>query len=161
MKSCVLHVPDSYGSQACVACLYSTEWISYTTRLYSTARPARASCFVLRGNLVLSFEYLRHHTRLRTRLFCPSWIHAITQYSEQCFVPHGFTPSHNIQNNVDLFFTVSRHQAIIRTTIMRHCLTTSRDRRNNVVLSFVASWYHTIVWTTLFYSSQLHDMVRS
>ena len=107
MKNCLHHVRDSYGSQACVDCLYSTEWISYTTRLYSTARRARASCFVLRG----------------------------------------FTASHNIQNNVDLFFIASRHQAIIRT-IMRHCSTTSRDLQDNVVLSFLASRYQIIVWTT-------------
>ena len=132
--------------------------------------PSWQPCFVLRvftashktrNKVVLSLMDSSHHTMFRT-MFCPSWIHDIVQYSEQCcFVPHGFTTSHNIQNNVDLFFIASRHQAIIRTTVMRHCLTTSRDRRNNVVLSFVASRYHTVVWTTLFYSSQLHHMVRS
>ena len=116
--------------------------------------PSWQRCFVLRvftashktkNKVVWSLMDSRHHTIFRT-MFCPSWIHDIMQYSEQCcFVPHGFTTSHNIQNNVDLFFIASRHQAIIRTTIMRHYLTTSRDRRNNVVLSFVASRYHAIV----------------
>ena len=146
MKSCVLRVPDSYGSQACVACLYSTEWISYTTRLYSTARPARASCFVLRGNLVLSFEYLRHHTRLRTRLFCPSWIHAITQYSEQRWsVLHCFTTSSDHQNNNyaplldDITRSSEQRCVIFRGFMISHyCL-------NNVVLFFATSRHGTII----------------
>lgn len=158
MKNCVYRVPDSCGSQTCVACLYSTEWISYTTRLYSTALRARASCFVLRGNVVLSFVYLRHHTRLRTRLFGPSWIHAITQYSEQCFVPHGFTTSCNIQNNVVLFLMDSRHHTIFRTTLICSSLLHDIKRSSEQQLCAITWRHHAIVGTTLCYLSWLHDI---
>ena len=88
----------------------------------------------------------RHRAIFRTMLFCSSWIHDITQYSEQRWsVLHCFTTSSDHQNNSyaplldDITRSSEQRCVIFRGFTISHCCL------NNVVLFFATSPHGTII----------------